>query len=135
MRVPGWGLVGRLSNIVVLLFLTGGCGKSIPNLNINTEYTSIFLDNGQVFVGRLEKAEPSYILLKDVFYVKSWVIQDNDQNKEIRNTISARRNEPHSPSFTYISTAHILVIEPVSNNSKVSELIKKSKTESGQASP
>lgn len=119
---------------LILLLLVTGCGKSNPNVNIDTEYTAVFLDNGQVFVGKLEKAEPSFVRLKDVFYIKSWVVQDkDDQSKEIRNTISMRSGEANNPPFTYINTQHILVIEPVLSNSKVSELIKKAKAEKNAA--
>ncbi len=116
----------------VLMFFTllTGCARSVSPLKIDTEYTSVFLDNGQIFVGKLEKADASFILLKDVFYVKSWVVQGKeDQNKEIRNTISLRSSEANSPAFTYISMQHVLVVEPVSSDSKISELIKKAKVE------
>ena len=123
-----------LAAIASLIFLVSACGKSSPIVKIDTEYTSVFLDNGQIFVGKLEKAEPSYILLKDVFYIKSWVVEDkDDQSKKIRNTISMRSSEANNPAFTYINTHHILVIEPVSGNSKVSELIKKAKAEKNAA--
>jgi hypothetical protein len=124
-----------LAAIPFLIFLVSACGKSSPVVKIDTAYTSVFLDNGQIFVGKLEKAEPSYILLRDVFYIKSWIVQDkDDQSRGIKNTISMRSEEANNPAYTYINTQHILVIEPVSNNSKVSELIKKAKAEKS-ASP
>jgi hypothetical protein len=119
-----------LSAIPFLILLVSGCGKSGSVVQIDTEYTSVFLENGQIFVGKLEKAEPSYILLKDVFYIKSWVVQDKeDQSREIRNTISIRSKEPNNPAFTYINTQHILLIEPVSKKSKISDLIEKARAE------
>ena len=126
----------RVSNSVFLgaalslVFLVGACSKSSSNIEIDTEYASVFLDNRQIFVGRLEKAEPSYVLLRDVFYIKTWLVGDNEtHSKEIKNTISIRSAEPNNPDYTYISTQHILVIEPVAANSKISELIKKAKAE------
>jgi hypothetical protein len=126
------GVVVCRATTLILLLVTNGCVRPGKEVNINTEYTSVFLDNGQVFVGKLEKAEPSYILLKDVFHIKSWVVQDKENNKEIRNTLSIRSKEAHNPAFTYINTQHILVIEPVSSNSSISELIKKAKTEKSE---
>ncbi|MBN1570822.1 MAG: hypothetical protein JXA73_23480 [Acidobacteria bacterium] len=121
--------------ILLLIFLVSACGSSSSIVKIDTEYTSVFLDNGQIFVGKLEKVDSSYILLKDVFYIKSWVVQDkDDQSREIRNTISMRIEEANNPAFTYINAQHILVIEPVSSNSKISDLIKKAKAEKSAAS-
>jgi hypothetical protein len=136
MKPLRYAAVACCVTISILLYLAGGCGRPRPTVDINTEYTCVFLDNGQIFVGRLEKAEPSYILLKDVFYIKTWVVQDkDDQSKEIRNTISMRSSEANAPAFTYINTQHILMIEPVSGNSRVSELIKKAKAEKNGVAP
>jgi len=116
--------------ITILVVALSACSRSSSALKIDTEYTSVFLDNGQIFVGKLEKVESSYVLLKDVFYIKSWVVQDKeDQSRQIKNTISLRSEEANNPSYTYISTQHILVIEPVSANSKISELVRKAKAE------
>ena len=133
MKVCTSAVVACQTITLISIFLVSGCGKSSPVLSIDTEYTSVFLDNGQIFVGKLEKADPPYILLKDVFYIKSWLIQDKDQSKEIKNTISMRSSEPNNPAFTYINTQHILVIEPISSNSKVSEMIQKAKAEKNNA--
>ena len=127
---------GALTFVILLLLpLAVGCAKSALPLEIDTEYTSVFLDNGQIFVGKLEREDSSYVLLKDVFHIKSWVVQDkDDQSKEVRNTISIRSSEANSPAYTYINVQHILVVEPVSRDSKVSELIKKARAEQKPAS-
>ncbi len=134
MKARRFADVAHRVSALILLFLASGCGRPSPIVNIDTEYTAVFLDNGQVFVGKLEKAEPSYIRLTDVYYIKSWVVQDkDDQSKAIRNTISMRSSEANNPAFTYINTQHILVIEPVSSNSKVSELIRKARADKNPA--
>ena len=118
----------RFTTIIVLLAACG-CGKPTRPIDIDTEYASVFLDNGQVFVGKLKEADSSYILLSDVFHIKSWVVQDPDKNREIKNTFSIRSSEAHGPAITYINTQHILLIEPVAVNSSISDLIKKAKAE------
>jgi hypothetical protein len=51
----------RPSGVLIFLFLLllsalgGGCGRS-SDLSFPTEYQAVFLDNGQVFFGRLEDA-------------------------------------------------------------------------------
>jgi len=113
--------------ILMLQFSIQACGKSDQNIKIDTEYKAVFLDNGQVFFGKLEEAGPSYILLKNVFYVQSQVIQDKEK-KEVRNILIKRGNELHGPDLMYINTRHVIVIEPVSTNSRVAQLINEAKT-------
>jgi len=115
--------------ILVLLFLVFGCAKSDQKIKIDTEYKAIFLDNGQVFFGRLEEVGPSYIMLKDIFYVQSQVIQQEKDKKEVRNILIKRGNEWHGPDLMYVTTRHIVVIEPVSPTSRVAQLIKEAKAQ------
>jgi len=110
--------------IFALLFIVYGCSKSDQKIKIDTEYKAIFLDNGQVFFGRLEEVGPSYIMLKDIFYVQSQVIQQEKDKKEVRNILIKRGNEWHGPDLMYVTTRHIVVIEPVSPTSRVAQLIK-----------
>jgi hypothetical protein len=113
-----------MASLVLLLFVYG-CQK--PEVKIDTEYKAVFLDNGQVFFGKLEKEGSSYILLKDVFYVQSQVVQQEKDKKEVRSILIKRGNEWHGPDLMYIARHHIVVIEPVSPNSRVGKLISEAK--------
>ena len=115
--------------ILVLLFVFSGCAKSDQKIKIDTEYKAVFLDNGQIFFGRLEEVGPSYIMLKDIFYVQSQVIQQEKDKKEVRNILIKRGNEWHGPDLMYVTTRHIVVIEPVSPTSRVAQLIKEAKAQ------
>jgi hypothetical protein len=115
--------------ILVLLFLVFGCGKSDQKIKIDTEYKAVFLDNGQVFFGRIEEAGPSYLMLKDVFYVQSQVLQQEKDKKEVRSILIKRGSEWHTPDLMYITTRHVVVIEPVGPNSRVAQLIKEAKAQ------
>jgi hypothetical protein len=106
------------------LFLAG-CGNARPNISLKTDYQAVFLDNGQVFFGRLENAGSAYPLLRDVFYVQSSV---NKETKQVKNVLMKRGSEGHGPDRMYINARHIVVIEPVSPDSKVAQLIKEAKT-------
>ena len=110
--------------IQVLLFFVYGCTKSDQKVKIDTEYKAVFLDNGQIFFGKLEETGPSYLMLRDVFYVQSQVIQQEKEKKEVRNILIKRGNEWHGPDLMYITKQHVVVIEPVSPNSRVAQLIK-----------
>lgn len=105
-----------------------GCEKPKVNnrqeFNFKTEYQAVLLDNGQYFFGKLENADSEYPLLKDVFYVRSEV---NRETKEAKGILIKRGNEWHGPDIMYINAKHIVVIEPVSPESKVAQLIKEEK--------
>jgi len=115
--------------ILTLMFFVHGCGKSDQKIKIDTEYKAVFLDNGQVFFGKIEETGPSYLMLKDVFYVQSEVVQQDKDKKEVRNILVKRGSEWHGPDLMYITTRHVVVIEPVSPSSRVAQLIKEAKAQ------
>jgi hypothetical protein len=115
--------------ILTLLFVFNGCSKSDQKIKIDTDYKAVFLDNGQVFFGKLEEQGPSYVLLSDVFYVQSQVVQQEKDKKEVRNILIKRGNEWHGPDRMYINMSHVVVVEPVGANSKVAQLIKDAKAQ------
>ncbi len=106
-----------------------GCDSSKPSFT--TEYQAVFMDNGQVFFGKIENAGGSYPLLRGVFYIGR---QTNPDGKEVKNILIKRGSEWHGPDYMYINKQHIVVIEPVSPTSRVAQLIKEAKDEKPQAS-
>ena len=119
----------RLRLIIFLLFfllplpgLVAGCSGS--DLKFTTEYQAIFLDNGQVFFGKLEDPGSSFLMLRDVFYVQRTASTDK---KEVKNLLVKRGGEWHGPDFMRINTRHVVLIEPVAADSRVAHLIKEAK--------
>jgi len=110
--------------MLVLLSAFIGCSKSDQKIKIDTEYKAVFLDNGQVFFGKIVEVGPAYVMLKDVFYVQSQVVQQEKDKKEVKSILIKRGSEWHGPDLMYVTTRHIVVIEPVSPNSRVAQLIK-----------
>jgi hypothetical protein len=102
------------------LFL--GCGGS--DLKFSTEYQAVFLDNGQVFFGKLSDTGSPYLTLREVFYVQTLVEQEK---KKTANILVKRGSEWHNPDFMRINTRHVLVIEPVGSDSRVAQLIREAK--------
>ena len=92
--------------------------KNIPKFS--TEFQAVFMDNGQIFFGKLEQAGADYPLLKDVFYVQNQV---NQETKEVKNILVKRGQEWHAPDYMYVNAHHILAIEPVSPSSQLARLI------------
>jgi len=109
--------------LLALLVWLPGCSGG--DLSFPTEYQAVFLDNGQVYFGRLEDRGSSYLTLKDVFYVQT--VTDREK-KETRNLLVKRGNEGHGPDFMKINSRHVLFIEPVAPDSRVSRLIIEAKT-------
>ncbi len=107
--------------------LLSGCGKGKPSFT--TEYQAVFMDNGQVFFGKVENSGSSYSLLRDVFYIGR---QASPDGKEARNILIKRGNEWHAPDYMYINRQHIVVVEPVSSSSRVAQLIKEARTQPSQ---
>ncbi len=104
------------------LSLLLGCGGN--DLNISTEYQAVFLDNGQVFFGKLSDTGSPYLTLRDVYYVQTLVEREK---KEPSNILVKRGIEWHNPDFMRINTRHVLVIEPVGPDSRVAQLIREAK--------
>ena len=94
---------------------------SSSDLKFPTEYQAIFLDNGQVFFGRLTDDDSSYVTLRDVFYIKREASPDK---KEVKNVLVKRGSEWHAPDFMRINSRHIVFIEPVAPDSQVALLIR-----------
>jgi hypothetical protein len=110
--------------ILLLSALFSGCTNG-GDLSFPTEYQAVFLDNGQVFFGRLSAAADSpYITLKDVFYVQRII---TGEKKVARNILVKRGSEWHGPDFMRINTRHVVLIEPVAPDSRVALLIREAK--------
>ena len=117
---------------MISLLLVHGCDAVSQNqkLSLPSEFQAVFLDNGQVFFGRLENPGAPYPLLKDAFYVERQV---NPTTKEVSNILIKRGNEWHSPDTLYLNSKHIIAIETVGPNSKVAQLIKEAKAKDAQS--
>ena len=116
--------------LITLLTLLAGCGDS--DFKFSTKYQSVFLDNGQVFFGRLEASDSSYLTLRDVFYVQRVV---ESEKKEARNLLVKRGSEGHGPDFMQINVRHVVLIEPVALDSRLAQLIREAKAPATAAPP
>jgi len=59
-----------------------GCGR----ISFDTECQAVFLDNGQVYFGKLSDTDKEFLLLNNVFYVQSTVNQETKQVNDIAKT-------------------------------------------------
>jgi hypothetical protein len=128
-RLPAWA---ALASAVTLL---AGCNldslrgaQSAVPIKFSTEYQAVFLDNGQVYFGKLENPESTYPLLRNVFYVQNQV---NQETKQTVSLLVKRGKEWHEPDVMYLNQRHVVMVEPVAPNSKVGQLIKQASTQPG----
>jgi len=112
-----------ISAAICLLSVVMGCGGG--ELGFPTEYQAVFLDNGQVFFGKIEETSSPYITLRDVFYVQS--VTDRDK-KETKNILLKRGYEWHGPAFMRLNPRHVVLIEPVGPDSRVAQLIREARS-------
>ncbi len=105
------------------VFLIAGCGSSQPpnsTLPLSTPYQAVFLDNGQFFYGKVDQSLPGFLLLTDVYFIQS---SQDPETKQIKNILVQRGKEWHSPDRMFLNLRHVVAIEPVTTDSKVTQLI------------
>jgi hypothetical protein len=101
--------------------LLAGCAPSASPHKFTSAYQAVFIDNGQVFFGKLEQMGGEYPLLRDVFTVQN---QADPATKEIKSALVRRSAELHGPDYMLLNAKHIVAIEPVGENSRVAQVIK-----------
>ena len=123
--------------VVDLVLITGLLLKKIVGTNLSRNgffkqivdpdvYQAVFLDNDQIYFGRLKNAEPGsdssseYLVLSDVYYVKV----DNDG---VGKLVKLGQIEPHRPTNEMIiNQDHVLFWENLSPDSPVVQTIRSS---------
>ena len=84
-------------------------------------YSAVFLNNGQVYFGRIGDISNGYLTLNDVFYV-SGANSTQNQNSASGTTISIVKlgSEVHGPTDAmYINNSNILFYESLRYDSKI----------------
>jgi len=120
----GFSLFWGCALVVVIALLATSCQRRHSRIQFQTTYQAVLLDNNQVYYGKMEGAGTAYPVLTDVFYVQSQV---DPQTKAVTNILIRRGNEWHAPDRMYLNARHIILIEPVGQNSKVAQLIREAK--------
>jgi hypothetical protein len=126
----------RLSICVIAIAVFGlvsiqGCSQN-SNPKFQTEYQAVVLTNGPVFFGKVEFLGTEYVLLKDVYYIRSQV---NQETKQVTNTLIKKGQELHGAELTYINARQIVMIEPVAAESQVAKLIRDAKAQKPPEAP
>jgi hypothetical protein len=116
---------------LALVFVAGAVlalwtSRGASTVKFDTTYQAVLLDNNQVYYGKVQGLGTPFPVLTDVYYVQQQV---NQQTKEVKNVLIRRGTEWHAPDRMVINASHIILVEPVSPNSKVAQLIADSKAQ------
>jgi hypothetical protein len=124
------GVVGLLVVIgLVLSFLamTSGLGTVKKD-----RYQAVFLTNGQVYFGKINKMDANNIVLKDIYYLQQAADVQKQEDKETaaqnQLTLAKLGKELHGPEdVMYIERSQVLFWENLTNESEVVKTIDKEK--------
>ena len=113
--------------LVLLLLLAVFVLWQSSRVKLTSPYQAVFLDSGQAYFGKLESLGTPwspYVVLTDVYYVQSVT---NPETKQTNNILVKRGKEWHGPDRMIINARHLVLVEPVAENSKVAQLIAETK--------
>jgi hypothetical protein len=91
-----------------------------------TEYRAVLMSNNMVLFGKLHGLGTPFPVLTDVYYVQT--VQDA-ATKKPTTVLVKRGKEWHAPDRTVLNSSQIILIEPVTRDSKVMALIASSEKE------
>ncbi len=128
--------------------VTGGSGNDSMKID-PAKYQAVFLTNGQVYFGRIDFHDPSYIGLSDIYYLQVKPVLQQSEGNDNDNTNTAKQqeqktelslvklgNELHGPEDRMmINKDQVVFVEDLKNDSKVTDAITRYKQEqaSGKA--
>lgn len=123
--------------VVVVVALLGGLvwwkmGGASP---ASGQYQAVFLDNGQVFFGKLKNTEGTYLRLENAYYTKKQDLPADateEQKQAVDNNVSLVKvgNEVYGPENSLnIKSEQVLFWQNLKSDSKVSKAIDGAKSE------
>lgn len=121
-------------------FKSDNSGEISDNLKIDQgKYQAVFLSNGQVYFGKINSANKSYVELTDIYYIQVVPVlqqgqenqnENKNQNQEQQNQITLVKlgDEIHGPlDRMMINRDQVVFVEDLKDDSKVSQAIQQYK--------
>lgn len=91
-------------------------------------YQAVFLDNGQVYFGKLKSLSRDFLSLTDIYYLRAGTVQQGEQSGQQVDLIKLGA-ELHAPrDEMIIGREHVIFYEDIGEGSEVMKLIRKHKT-------
>lgn len=92
-------------------------------------YQAVFLDNDQVYFGKLKPLNRDFWSLTDIYYLRAGTIQQAGTEGSPQIDLIKLGAELHAPrDEMIINKAHVIFYEDIGENSEVMKLIKKHKS-------
>lgn len=123
-------VVAIVTALVVITYLgtrlaaNGGSNGAIKG----KRYQALFLTNGQVYFGKLKRADNSYVKLTDIYYLQvQQQVQPGQSNSNQQPNVSLAKlgGELHGPEdVMYVNRDQVLFWENLKNDGKVASAIK-----------
>jgi hypothetical protein len=99
-------------------------GRDGSTVVTSDAYQAVFLDNGQVYFGKLDRSHEEFYVLTDVFYLQSGVAVTETANL----ALTKLGAEAHGPEDRMeINVDHVLFVEDMQGDSKVTQAIQQYK--------
>ena len=142
-----WVILGVVVIIVVILgfvfrgqlFKSGSGskgGEAGVMMNDGQKYQAVFLTNGQVYFGKINKQDKEYMTLNDIYYLQVGPQQGSGTNANSQQSISLVKlgNELHGPvDEMHITKTQVLFWEDLKNDGNVVSAILKDKADKAAA--
>lgn len=127
--------------VVILLVVAGYLVDKYTSINLlggqedvtNRQFSAVFLSNGQVYFGTIEKDDDGYTILKNIYYLQvasplQQVPANGTKAQQPQLVLVKLGNELHGPKdYMKINDRHIIFIEELRPDGQVMQAIKRYK--------
>lgn len=95
----------------------------------SSQYQAVFLDNGQVYFGKLTDDNNDYLVLSDIYYLQRTApLQGENSQSGGELSLIKLGNELHGPEdVMYLSKTNVLFFENLKDDSRVATAIREYK--------
>lgn len=119
--------------IVYLVYITQGFGiwaNAGAKLD-NNSYQALFMDNNQVYFGKITTMDSKNVILEDIYYLQVQQVQPKpEEESQGKLTLVKLGNEIHGPEDKMvINPEHVMFWENLNEDGKVVQAIKKYQTD------
>lgn len=113
--------------IAILVLIFGGAiFLLVRGTFSSSNYHAVFLDNDQVYFGKVSRKNSKYLRLTEIYYLQvRQPLQNQQQGSPVPDfSLIKLGNELHGPDdLMEINRDHILFVEPLADNSRVTQAI------------
>lgn len=114
--------------VVLLVFWLRGSGQLV--VRDVSAYQAVFLDNGQVYFGKLKSLNRDFVSLTDIYYLRAGTVQQGEAGQPASAIDLIKLGaELHAPrDEMIIGKEHIIFYEDIGKQSEVMKLIEQHKS-------